>query len=442
MREIWKMPMQAQLEAVRTGALRVEEWVQVYLDRLEWYGGKDGLNVLAERNPRVLDEARALDAQPERSRALFDLPILVKDNIDVRGLHTTAGSFALGDNVSEHDAPVIANLRRAGALILGKSNMTEFANYTSSNMPNGFSSRGGQVVHAYDRKKDPSGSSTGSAVAVSAGLCAAAIGTDTSFSIVGCAMEHGVTGFKPAHGALSGRGIVPIASVLDSAGPITRTLEDAILVYQAMRGAPTEPIRAADAGHVRLAVNTFNQEMVSDAQMALYQGVLDALRGAGAEIGTVSHPYQPMQKDVMRCAFRHDLEDYLAGTRAENRTLAQIVAQYEANPARMPYGIDLLCAALESDSTDPAYTRALEEREAVHAMLTESLRDFDACLMTGPTNIMHFGGFPSVALRLGMGKDNTPRGMILYGADEKRLLSAALCIERFTQPVAWPKNIE
>lgn len=442
MKEIWKTPIQAQIEAMRAGELRAEALVRVYLERLERYGGRDGMNVLAELNPHVLEDARALDGRQERDGALFGVPILVKDNIDVEGLHTTAGSFALCDNLARRDAPIIANLRRAGALILGKANMTEFANYTSPEMPNGFSSCGGQVFNAYDRTKDPSGSSTGSAAAVSAGLCAAAVGTDTSFSVVGCAAANGVTGLKPAHGSLSNLGIVPIASLLDSAGPLTRTLADAVRLYNAMRGEPAGAPRAADAGRLRLAVNTFNKEMVSEAQMALYQRVLDALYRAGAEIKTVSHPYQPMQKDIMRCAFRHDLEAYLTDTKAKNRTLEQIVAQYESNPAQMPYGIGLLRAALESDITDPAYARALNEREAARAMLAESLRGFDACLMTGPTNIMHFCGFPSVALRLGMGADGTPRGMILYGADERRLFAAALCIERYGEAIPWPEGLE
>jgi amidase len=275
---IWKMPMQAQLAAVRSGALRAEALVQEYLKRLTRCGGPDGLNVLAELNPHVLEEARALDAQTARSGLLFGLPILVKDNIDVKGLHTTAGSFALRDNLAEHDAPVVRNLRRAGALILGKTNLTEFAHYTSSEMPNGFSSHGGQVYSAYGRDKDPGGSSTGSAVAVSAGLCAAAIGTDTSFSVIGCAADNGVTGLKPAHGSLSGRGIVPIASLLDSAGPLTRTFADAVQVYSAMRGEPLAPLRALEAGRLRLAVNIFQEEAVPEAQKALYRGVLDALR--------------------------------------------------------------------------------------------------------------------------------------------------------------------
>lgn len=282
MLEIWKIPMQEQIRLMQTGELRVEDVATVYLERLQKYGGKDGLNVLAQANPHVLEEARALDAQADKSGALFGLPILVKDNMDVQGLRTTAGSFALQDNIAQADAPVIANLRKAGALILGKANMTEFANYTSPEMPNGYSSYGGQVIHAYDRAKDPSGSSTGSAVAVSAGLCAAAIGTDTSFSIVGCAMENGVTGLKPGHGSLSGAGIVLIARLLDSAGPITRTFGDALRIYYAMRGGASIPVQAADVRQLRLKVNTVNREMQSETQRGLCQDLLEKLRNAGA----------------------------------------------------------------------------------------------------------------------------------------------------------------
>lgn len=439
MNEIWKIPMQEQIGWMQAGTLRVEDVARVYLERLKKYGGRDGLDVLAQVNPNVLEEARALDAQADKSGALFGLPILVKDNIDVRGLSTTAGSFALRDNVARTDAPVIANLRKAGALILGKANMTEFANYTAREMPNGYSSYGGQVIHAYDRKRDPSGSSTGSAVAVSAGLCAAAIGTDTSFSIVACAMENGVTGLKPAHGSLSGTGIVPIAYLLDSAGPITRTFADALRVYYAMRGETTILVQAADVRKLRLAVNTVNREIQSETQRRICRAFLDRLRDAGASIQETEYSYRPQQRDLMRCAFRHDLEEYLSAAGAEKRTLQEIIAAYEAEPEQMPYGIDMLRAAQESSMAEPAYGEALQERERMRAVLQEELQDCDACIMTGPTNIMHFCGFPSVALRIGMDENGMPRGVILYGTDEGRLFAAALCMEQYTELVKWPE---
>lgn len=192
-------------EALGEGRIGAEELVRAYRRRIEKHDGR--LNTVAELDPSAPEQARKLDAAGEnRALPLFGRPVMVKDNIDVKGLHTTAGSLSLADNVAAEDAPVIANLRRNGAVILGKTNMTEFANYTSPDMPNGYSSRGGQVIGAFDPAMDPGGSSTGSAVAVSAGFCAAAVGTDTSFSIVGCATQNGVTGLKPATARCRERG--------------------------------------------------------------------------------------------------------------------------------------------------------------------------------------------------------------------------------------------
>ena len=229
------------LELVReaqSGRVSAQELAEYFLRRIERYDQSLGLNAVGELNPQALDEAKALEenASP-RDFPLFGLPILVKDNIDVAGLHTTAGSPALADNLARRDAPIVANLRRAGAVVLGKTHMTEFANYTALDMPNGYSALAGQVHSAYGAQCDPGGSSTGSAVAVSAGFCAVAIGTDTSFSIVGCAAEHGIVGLKPACGALISAGIVPISRTLDSAGPMARDVASALAVYAAMRRA-------------------------------------------------------------------------------------------------------------------------------------------------------------------------------------------------------------
>lgn len=452
---------------IRKRRLGVEELTRFYLDRIDKFGGPgpDSLNCIAERNESVLAQARAMDNldrfAEERNSPLFGLPILIKDNIDVAGMHTTAGSLALADNLVSTDAPITAALKRGGVLILGKTNMTEFANYTTENMPGGYSSRGGQVIHAYDPKKDPSGSSSGSAVAMSAGLCAAAIGTDTSFSIVGCATVNGVTGLKPAHGSLPTAGIVPIAHSLDSAGPLTKTLEDALLVYSAMQtGAglgtpahadsaclgrticPAHPVSPLPPNKIRLAVNTNRLENVSPDQLSLCEALLTAMAKDGTRIQKVCHPRVPEQRDFMRCEFRHDLEEYLAGTNARLKTLAEIVAFYEANPERMMrFGDILLREALEQASgrmDDAIYCRAMEKRTQLRAQLLEELKDIDACVMVGSTNLMHFVGFPSVALRLGMGDDKTPRGIILYGTDERRLFAVALTMERYCGEVTMP----
>lgn len=430
--------------ALQTRKIGAEELTRFYIQRIESLDKSRGLNSVAELNPSAIEQARALD----QSRActdlpLFGLPILVKDNIDVVGLHTTAGSLALSDNIAQTDAPVIENLRRNGAIILGKTNMTEFANYTTQGMPNGYSSRGGQVRSAYAPSLDPGGSSSGSAVAMSAGFCAAAIGTDTSFSIVACAAANGVVGLKPACGSLSNQGIIPISHTLDSAGPLSRTFSDALLVYSGMRGQPLPAVQPTSPEKLRIAVNTFNLDMVSEAQLSYYDALFSDLHKAGAAISEANHPYAPGQRDIMRCEFRHDLEAYLSASTAGVRTLDEIVRLYESDPVRMmKYGITCLQEALDNASgmlDDEPYLAALAERKILRAQLLEDLQKYDVCAMTGPTNIMHFLGLPSLALKLCMGRDRAPKGIILYGADEARLFSAALTIERYCREVLSPE---
>lgn len=434
MHAIHNLSAGALLAALRAGELSVAELTQTYLDRMARYDGRDGLNAVAQPDTTAMDQARALDADPGlRGLPLFGLPVLFKDNIDVRGLHTTAGSLALTDNLARDDAPVAAALRRAGAVVLGKTNMTELANYATQGMPGGYSSRGGQVRCVYGGS--PGGSSSGSGVAVSAGLCAAALGTDTSFSVVACAATNGVVGLKPPHGVLPQEGIVPIAHTLDSAGPMTRTLSDALLIYSVMRPAPMPPAAPAQVEGLRIAVNTFDREIVSEGQLAAYERLFASLRADGARIEEVSHPYSPQMKDIMRCEFRHDLEGYLAASAASVKTLPDLLARYREDPERMlRYGCTCLSDALDNASgrmDDPLYIQAMAERERLRAWLLAELDRFDACVMTGPTNIMHMTGLPSLSLPLCMGDTGRPRGIIMYGADESRLWSAALAIERY-----------
>ncbi|MDR7855496.1 amidase family protein [Tissierella sp.] len=431
-------------DAIRNKRLGVEELTRAYIERIEKFDGADGLNTVAELNENAIVQAKKMDSlKTDRNVAMFGLPVLIKDNIDVSGLQTTAGSLALSNNIAEKDAHVVMNLRRNGALILGKTNMTEFANYTGNNMPGGYSSHGGQVKNAYDCAKNPGGSSSGSAVAMSAGLCSAAIGTDTSFSIVGCVTENGVTGLKPAHGSLSSDGIIPIARTLDSAGPITRDLSDALLVYSSMRDEALQPVEPMPPEKIHLAINIFNREQVSEAQLARYDTVLNALKADHVQITEVTHAHTKYQRDIMRYEFRHDLEAYLSCSSAHHRTLEEIVNYYEKNPDQMmKYGNTYLREALHGASgklDDITYIEALAERNRLRTQIFESLCGYDAWLMTGPTNIMHFIGLPSLALRLCMAEDDTPRGMILYGADERRLFAAALTIERYCAPITMPK---
>ncbi|WMJ23146.1 amidase family protein [Paludicola sp. MB14-C6] len=439
-----KMTANQLIYAIKNRHIGIEELINFYLYRISKYDGINGLNTIAEIDETVIKQARAMDVHKTGSDLpLYGLPILVKDNIDVCGLHTTAESLALLDNIASKDAPIIANLKKNGAIILGKTNMTEFANYTTQGMPCGYSSRGGQVKNAYDKTKSPGGSSSGSAVAVSAGFCAAAVGTDTSFSVVGCATDNGVTGLKPPVGILSSVGIIPIAHTLDSAGALTKDFSDAYMLYSGMCKKPLNKILPLEEGALRIAVNVFNQDQVSEAQLKKHDTLFNRLKDEGATFAEISQEYVPYQQDIMSCEFRKDLEEYLHNSNARLKYLSDIVNFYESNPEQMMrYGITYLKSALNSTSggiNNELYLKALAERKKLKKQVLKQLQEYDVCIMTGPTNIMHFTGLPSVALRLGMAEDNTPRGIILYGSDEVRLYSAALTIEKYCQEVTRPK---
>ena len=416
--------------------MSVYEQVQQALAKAKRQGGKTGLNCIAELDPTAVEQAKELDVQSEEEVSDFwGTPVLIKDNIDVKGLHTAAGSLALDDNIAAEDAPVIRNLRKNGAVILGKTNMTEFANYTTSGMPGGYSSRGGQVIHAVNPKLSPSGSSSGSAVAVAAGIVSAAVGTDTSFSIIACAQENGICGLKPPVGILSSEGIIPIAKTLDSVGAMAKNFTDTLRLYSAMREEPLPELQAADSTSLRIAVNTVNRKMVSLGQNKFQRRATKLLKKNGASISKIEQMPTPFQGVIMRYEFKAHLEEYLCTSAASRKTLKEIVEYYEANPEiMMKYGNTLLKAALEETSGGlqaEEYRKAMEERSKMVVKVREELADYDAVIVCGPTNIMHFCGLPSVTIA--GSKTNSfgvRRGLMLYGVDEYRLYRAALAIEK------------
>ena len=400
----------------------------------ETLGGKGGLNCVAELDPTALAQAEAQAARTGEALPLPGVPILVKDNVDVRGLHTTAGSLALADNLARADAPVIRRLRENGAVILGKTNMTEFANYTTDGMPGGYSSRGGQVIHAADPALSPSGSSSGSAVAVAAGIVPMAVGTDTSFSVTACAKANGICGLKPPAGALSAEGIVPIARTLDSAGAMAASFADALKLYSAMREEPLPSVEPLPPAGLRIAVNRANWDRLPEEEKDLHRRLIDRLRAEGAAVGELLQPPVPQVATIMKWEFRPMLEDYLRRSSAARKTLAEIVEYYESHPeTMMKYGDACLRAALDETPgglTGKPYLEALEARREAIPRVRAELAACDAVLMTGPTNVMHFCGLPSVTVAGGpKTAHGVSRAVILYGTEERRLYGVALTVE-------------
>jgi amidase len=237
--------------AFADGRLSSQQLTQSYLTRIDKLDRRGtSLGSVIETNPRALEIASALDAERKAHGArgpLHGVPVLVKDNVETSDhMMSTAGSLALKGWYAPQDAPLVERLRAAGAVILGKSNLSEWANFRSSHSISGWSGRGGQCRNPYATDRTPSGSSSGSAVAVSANLCAIAVGTETDGSIVGPASINGIVGLKPTVGLVSRRGIVPISHSQDTAGPLTRSVRDAAVMLGILAGLDSaDPASAA-----------------------------------------------------------------------------------------------------------------------------------------------------------------------------------------------------
>jgi len=378
------------LEArLASGELSAERVAWVFLARIESLNeAGPSLHAVVEVNPDALAIARELDRRRAESGPvgpLHGLPILIKANIDTAdGMATSAGSVALARHRAAADAPVVAQLRAAGAVILGKTNLSEWANFRSTRSTSGWSSLGGQTRNPYVLDRSPCGSSSGSAVAVAAALAPLAIGTETDGSIVCPSAVNGVAGIKPTLGLVSGRGIVPIARSQDTAGPIARNVRDAALVLRAIEepakrpeahawaAASRAPATARPLAGVRLGVVRDYSGAGDDRKLdEAFGRWLEQLRALGAElvdpIGSgLGDAVESAELTVLLHEFRVQIDEYLSDVRDGPRSLEEVVAFDLAHrDVAMPiFGQDLFLAALKTTGLDaPAY------REAVASLL-------------------------------------------------------------------------
>ncbi|HWF76087.1 MAG TPA: amidase [Caulobacteraceae bacterium] len=345
------------------------------------------LHSVIRLNPRAADQARAMDAERAAGRVrgpLHGVPLLVKDNIETDdGGATTAGSLALRDNVTGRDAPVVARLRAAGAVILGKTNLSEWANFRSAYSLSGWSAIGGLVKNPYALDRSAAGSSSGTGAAIAASLAAAGVGTETDGSVTAPASLCGLVGLKPTLGLVSRTHIVPIAHSQDTAGPMCRSVADAALLLTVMAGSdPADPATAeADAQRAnyaaalpgatlrgkRLGVATYACGRFVPGVDALFAAALDLLRREGAEVIELTD-YKPpedigrQEHAVLLSEFKADLNAYLASTPAavRTRTLAELIAFNRAAPRELAlFGQDTFEAAEATlGLDDPEYLAA------------------------------------------------------------------------------------
>ncbi len=418
--------------------LTVKEAVETYIRRIEEYDqGEYGLNSVLEINPEALKIAEKLDREGRQdNQLLYGVPILIKDNIDTADqMHTSAGALALADSYAREDAELVKRLREKGAVILGKTNMTEFANYMTEGMPNGYSSRGGQVHNPYNREGDPSGSSSGSGVAVAANLCAASIGSDTCNSIIGPGTANGIVGFRPSIGAISQKGIIPISFTLDTAGPFTRTVKDTALMFAGLTGRPlVEDIREEIKGKV-VGYNTWQSKDTEDLLPYTEQAIA-VLEKAGAFIRRISIPEAPHIMDVMKYEFKYAMNQYLSKLRLEYpiRTLADIIEFNQLHPdAALKYGQTLLTDAQENatgrlDETE--YLEIMKDRKNCMLEVKEQLQGVDFCLMYSYNSILMYTGFPAITIPYGLKEDGMPAVLQMTAINDEKLLQYAYIVER------------
>ena len=453
------------------GEISSRQLVLNYMERIALYD-KSGpkLNSVLELNPDAVYIAEAMDRERAKGKLispLHGIPILIKDNINTHDkMRTSAGSIALDDNFAPYDAWIVKKLREAGLVIMGKTNMTELANYMSYTMRNGYSSRGGQVINPYNPEGDVWGSSSGSAVAMSANLCALAIGTETDGSIIWPSHMNGTVGLKPSRGLVSRTGIIPICTAQDTAGPMTRTVADAAALLNIIVGEdPEDPstwcrdipedytayLDKDGLKGLRLGINRGYYDDFSQEQKDIAERTYKAMADCGAElVQDVNLPHLRSDASVLLYEFKMCLNAYLSSNpHLRCRSLKDMIDYYGAHPQEgLKYGMSILLDAQYNTSgncTDPKYIldKAKCQREAQEKGLLKLMDDnaLDVLICPGITDCSPISGYPYIIVPAGYSSDNMPFGITFVGRpfSEPTLIAAAYAFEQATHARRAPK---
>jgi len=475
--------------AMARGELAARELTQAYLDRiaaLDRAGPR--LNAVIETSTTALVDADALDAERARGRVrgpLHGIPVLVKDNVDVVGMVNSAGSLALAEHRPRCDAFLVARLRDAGAIVLGKTNLSEWANFRSKHSTSGWSSRGGQTRNAYVLDRNPCGSSSGTATAIAASLATVGVGTETDGSIICPASIGGLVGLKPTVGLVSRAGIIPIAISQDTAGPMGRTVADVAALMNVLAASDDDdPAGAVARAHVAVDYNAcLDANALGGARLGIarrqlgFNAAVDAaidravaaLRAAGADVLDVEFAtygrWREAEAEVLAYEFKHGLNAYLANAGIRPGSLEELIAWNDAHRERaMPwFGQDrFVVAQAKGPLTDRAYldaranARRLAGEEGLFAVL--DAHGLDALIgpangpawLTDPLAGHQFSGggasaaavagSPSITVPMG-DAHGLPLGLALLGRpySEPRLIALAHAFEQATRARTSPR---
>ena len=487
----------ADLQAgMAAGRFTARSITQAYLDRIEELDRKGPtLRHVIETNPDALSIADALDRERKAGKVrgpLHGVPVLIKDNIDTADrMTTTAGSLALAGSVPLQDAFIVAKLRAAGAILLGKANLSEWANFRSTHSTSGWSGRGGQAKNPYVLDRNPCGSSSGSGGAVSANLCALAVGTETDGSIVCPSSANGIVGIKPTLGLVSRAGIIPIAHSQDTAGPMTRTVRDAATMLNVLAGIdPRDPatLSSRSWGQVdyrryldpnglrgaRIGVARTRFFGYSDVTDALINAAIETMKSQGAVIVDPANiatagKFDDSEFDLLLYEFKADLNKYLAslGPKAPVKTLQEIIAFNDQHKDQeMPwFGQEIMIQAqAKGPLSEKKYRDSLAKnlrmsrREGIDATMTKYKLDAivaptgSPAWVTDLVNGDHFtgasstpaavAGYPNINLPAGFSHD-LPVGISFFGRaySEPVLIKIAYAYEQATRHRRAPRFI-
>lgn len=468
-------------EKMKSGELSSVVITQWYLQRIQDVD-KNGqkLNSIIELNPDAIQIAQAMDNERKAGKVrgkLHGIPILIKDNIDTGDkMMTTAGSLALEGNNASEDAFIVKKLREAGAVLLGKTNLSEFANFRSTQSTSGWSSRGGQTKCPYVLHRNPSGSSAGSASAVAASLCAIGIGTETNGSIVSPSSVNGLVGIKPTVGLWSRSGIIPISATQDTAGPMARTVTDAAILLSSLAGADRkDAVTSNSIGHTQIQISNLDKDFLKGKRLgieksffnennkdvvSLYQNAIALLKEKGAEIIELellkkTGPLGRSQYIVLQYEFKDGLNKYLSGSNAKVKSLKDVIAFNEKNADKaMPFfkqEILVNCEKkgdLESAEYKEAVVKSTSARKMIDDMLLENKLDAICGVTNGPAccidlvngdydNGFSFSspsamaGYPHITLPMGE-VHHLPIGFSFIGGaySEQKLINLAYAFEQ------------
>lgn len=429
---------------IDSGELTYEQLTAYYLKRTKRLNA--GVNAISELNPNALEQARAMDYEYRtkgRRSMLHGIPIMVKDNINVAsdGFHTTAGAFVFKDVQAPYDATIITKVREAGGLILGKTNLSEFANFISELSPNGFSALKGQVKNPYGHT-DVGGSSSGSGVAVTMGFCQAAIGTETSGSIISPSHCNSIIGLKPTVGVASRYGIIPISSTQDIPGPMARHIDDIRILEEVIEGFDAhdpctresfrmglrswQDVDQVRLGSLRLGIY-INQEYANDRLEANrhFMKVIDRLHEVGVSTQDVDFKKDnyTIDWDVLYYDFPVDMAAYLStmGDAVPVESLLQIVVFNDADLKKhVPYDqkqFEVAVNKQEKYAID--YERALTDSYRYGGLMSRWMTAYDldgVCFVNcDGTDIAARCGHPSITIPVGYDEKGAPVGFTITG---------------------------